>query len=262
MASSFFSNFRKKLFDWYIIRRFICIRVLMPTMTRFNRIIYKYYPDPDKMIRIKIDRISGWYSKDRYEEFTYRGMIRGGEWKRVRKRTIKETFLYKTMHQRFIEGLPWKSTDVFKDRYIKKIETGRKARGYSTLAGIENHYIKCYDALYEDIKENGVREVPEENTLDRMHAHIHKNGELIWTLNGNHRLSIIYILGIEEIEVYVWMRHREWQRKREVILEAVSKGSEVPADLKKYMNHPDILPEIVELRCHPELVMSPTVVSN
>lgn len=50
------------------------------------------------------------------------------------------------------------------------------------------------------------------------------------------------ILGIEEIPVRVWMRHKKWQEKREYILE--KNGVDVRADYQKFLAYPDIKSEL------------------
>lgn len=221
-------------------------------MNTLYRFMYRYHPDPDKAIWIHIDSISGWYTKYHFDEFTYPGKIRGGEWKRVRSRKLKDTLQYKTMHQRFIQGLDWEHTALFKERYLKSLSKGRKARGYHTLEETLKHYKKSYDQLYHDIKNNGYRELPNQNQIDRLHVHIYKNGEIKWTLDGNHRLSILYVSGIKRIPVYVWMRHREWQKKKETILDSIQNRKRIPENLKKYINHPDIQPELDRLKLRVE----------
>jgi hypothetical protein len=71
---------------------------------------------------------------------------------------------------------------------------------------------------------------------------IYKNGEILYTVDGNYRLYMCIEAGIKEISGRVWMRHIEWQEIREHILSR--KGKNVHEEYSQYLDHPDIADEL------------------
>jgi len=65
---------------------------------------------------------------------------------------------------------------------------------------------------------------------------------LLYTVDGNHRLAMCKVLGIRRMPVRVWMRHAEWQQKREIIIGAKD-SAERDSLIKRFGDHPDIISE-------------------
>ena len=74
--------------------------------------------------------------------------------------------------------------------------------------------------------------------IDHPMVCIGRNGELLLTPGGFHRVSMAHLLEIE-IPVWVVKRHREWQLLREEIYQADSREDLNP-EAKAQLDHPDI----------------------
>lgn len=240
-------DFLKKIKTKRIRRRFISLKIIKPLVNFIISRTYNHLSNPEKVIIISIDDIYGWYKKHKFDEFTYPGIIKGGNWDSlIKRKKLKDTANYRGLFQRFKEGLPWKDTILFRNKYSYVLKKGKKVRNLSTLEEIEKYYKLKYDKLYNNIKRKGI--TYSENDRIKSHylfIHIYKNGEILWTPNGNHRLSICSILGFKKIPVKVWMRHKEWQEKRERLLTHFNNNPEKISDLKKHFNHPDIVSDLI-----------------
>ena len=74
--------------------------------------------------------------------------------------------------------------------------------------------------------------------IDHPMVCIGRNGELLLTPGGFHRVSMAHLLEIE-IPVWVVKRHREWQLLREEIHQADS-HEDLNSEAKYQLDHPDI----------------------
>jgi hypothetical protein len=112
------------------------------------------------------------------------------------------------------------------------------------LEELEHYYEKRYDRLFEKIMKVGLLPANEENPgIDPIYIHIGPKGELIYTVDGNHRFYMAEILGIEKMPVKVWMRHEKWQKVRDHILGLNS--NEADPKYREYLDHPDIAGELI-----------------
>jgi hypothetical protein len=71
------------------------------------------------------------------------------------------------------------------------------------------------------------------------HLHIGRNGELILGNNGNHRIAIAKVLGIQSVPCWVRGRHLLWQQIRESVAEAMINSFTIGPDFP-FTNHPDL----------------------
>ncbi|MCC5943259.1 MAG: hypothetical protein JJU37_17075, partial [Balneolaceae bacterium] len=146
---------------------------------------------------------------------------------------------YRGLLQRYNEKKDWLETELFQERYIPKIEKGLKVRGLSNINSLLELYTGYYDTLYQDIKKYGVRTKFENGEcIDPLYIHIYKDGEILFTSDGNHRLFIYHLLGYKKIPVRVWMRHKQWQEKKETLFNSLQ--SENIITDKKLLDHPDL----------------------
>lgn len=167
------------------------------------------------------------------------GDIVGGDWDLdVRQRYGEQDVGYKNMYQRFIENMPWEETDRFKYSYPKKLKKKGKVRGCETIKELIDDYYQNVDALYYDIKQNGIRYAASNGEkFEPIHIFIGRDGQLIYSGGGNHRLHIAKILGLESIPVFVMVRHSQWQKYREFVFKKVRKGESIE-DVDA--THPDL----------------------
>jgi hypothetical protein len=220
--------------------------MIAPIKKALNRLRYSHLADPKKTLMINLSDIRYWYTGNRYDGITFPEEIRGGDWsdKLVpREERLENRSGYLGLIEHFRDGVPWKQTQLFQEKYRNLLSKRGEVKGCSNLDELEKHYTETYDTLYENIREHGLLPAsPENPDIDPVYVHIGPEGELIYTVDGNHRLYIALILGIEQMPVRVWMRHARWQRTRDHILGR--NGKDVDMDYQKFLGHPDIVSEL------------------
>jgi hypothetical protein len=144
---------------------------------------------------------------------------------------------YQGLHQHFLEGVDWKDTKLF------------RTAGYAYLKSTNNldEKLRQRDALFASIREHGVlpsfvpeqhdRETYNEGGVKNIGVLIGRDGELIFSCRGWHRLCISKILKLSRIPVQVLARHTDWQRIRE---EIAASGGRLRDLARKPLHHPDL----------------------
>ena len=205
-------------------------RLAAPICHIYYQLRYKYPPDPDQILWIRIDDITGWYRGNRFDEIAFDGQIKGGDWSKKiipKHQRLANSDKYRSIIERFVEGKTWQETTIFRERYIKKEVLPGNAMNLNELA---NYYSKRYDAIFESIKKEEGLLPPYKNNpnIAPMYICIGSKGEIFWTVDGNHRLYMAMVLGIEKIPVKVLKRHKKWQAFRERTLQSEIKPFEHP----------------------------------
>ena len=157
----------------------------MPLRSDFFKFNYD-----DGKIRSKtmpLNRLNGEWDKDIYN---FQESISKGQ--NLKFNGIKEHFL---------NGVPWRNTTLFQERYLPQLERNGIVRACRSLEALEAQYVKRYDGLYKSIKHDGF-------LVDRpIFVFIGRGGEIIYSYDGNHRLFIAIVLGLEYIPVSLWAYH-------------------------------------------------------
>lgn len=203
---------------------------------------YRHLAPVNKTIKITVSDICGWHPSLIIRGASFQGQILPGDWdidiipKAERLNTSSK---YIGLRERYLEGKKWAETELFL-RYKKLLDQNKQVLGLSSVEELEMYYEENIDSLFNSIERNGILPASDEHPeIKPIYIHIGRDGELIYTADGNHRLAMTDILNLKEIPVQVWKRHQQWQEKREVIL-----GEEhIPKELKVYLSHPDILSE-------------------
>lgn len=171
--------------------------------------------------------------------------ISGGEWDR-KPTDLSESPRYKSFYQHFVEGVEWSATDYYSN---KKESFSKNESQYSrnTNQSFEQK-LQRIDELYSSIKKDGYKKqkkLPRKansvndkidhylREFNEVTVNIGRKGQII-LVNGNHRVTIAKILGIDKIPVRVLVRHKEWQQKRNQATKNPDKLEE------KTKQHPDI----------------------
>ena len=84
------------------------------------------------------------------------------------------------------------------------------------MVDLERVYDKQVSSLYDRMsKARSVSPFGCENlrVLGQLPVHIDRDGSFVWTVDGNHRLYIALILGLECLPVRANFRHLSWQLK-------------------------------------------------
>lgn len=204
----------------------------------FTRHRFKALADPNKVILIAPTEI---VSKLRYDLDIYFGDILDGEWDLERPIELQSSSKQQSMYERFVLGLPWEETVLFKSVYASRLARGEILRGVDNARDLALEYGRRVDALFESMKRDGfvapTDELGRPKTLP--HVHIARDGRFLFGNNGNHRLAIARIIGLRQIPCWVRGRHLEWQQLRERIAEARKAGAPMPLT-NNLSGHPDL----------------------
>lgn len=127
--------------------------------------------------------------------------VTGGDWDIKRRFPIAAAVKHVSLRQRYVEGLAWEETDLFKDVYSKRIKR-EPIRGEATMKGLLAQYYGRVDSMFEDMKRKGFRE---NGPLPKLL--IGRGGEVFIGNQGNHRLAMAQVLGLERFAGEILCRH-------------------------------------------------------
>lgn len=198
--------------------------------------------DPENLIAVKAfeltRKLPTWMDR-----FLAPGDCPGGDWDRETW-DLAESELYRSIIQRFKEGRRWEDTAIFRT-YASRFDRNAPAemvRWTRTLPQLVREYHRRVDGLYRNMRDQGfvlrfdtrgrcLTEVP--------HVHIGRSGDILFGRNGNHRLSIAKVLGLDRFFCEVRARHQDWQALRDRIATA---GPELGRTLVDpgLTHHPDL----------------------
>jgi len=137
------------------------------------------------------------------------------------KLPIEKYALFKSMKNHFLKDVPWDETEWY--MLVNENNTiGDLGRQYEDSQSMENQ-LKLLDKLFEDIRTEGYktqREIGNHSPYpeyDEIKAIIGRDGEIYKSTSGRHRLILCKLLELDEIPVRVFVRHKKWQTKREII---------------------------------------------
>ncbi|MDP3385833.1 MAG: hypothetical protein Q8S24_01260 [Eubacteriales bacterium] len=199
---------------------------------------YKAKAKKDKIIWIDVQAIQKALANEKLRQYAFTGIM-DGDWDLETRDAISQKVI--GIEQHYIEGTPWRETALFK-YYEKRFQNELLILRCKDLDELEDKYNTTINALYENIKTGGYRlPTPENPDIGIIYVYIGREGEILFSGNGNHRLAIARILGIDRIPVTVKARHKQWQNIREAVHLGYNKGQ---ADLlEKYrhlLDHPDL----------------------
>lgn len=158
------------------------------------------------------------------------GEAKGG-WDQFR-RPFEESQIYRSLRERFVNGKDWEQTPAYKDAY-EKIQAGRREWRAETIEELHRR-TEYLDELYEELRENGFKSQLELYQKNEGSARIYQNrmgdmlvpnelriaidrdGEIIRTTHGLHRISIMKILKREDpIPAIIQFKHRRFDGELE-----------------------------------------------
>lgn len=130
------------------------------------------------------------------------GSVESGDWDLTRRYPLEEATKYRSIIQRYSEGLAWEETDLFQSLYARRIES-EPIRGEATMKGLLEQYYTRVDGMFDDLKRNGFREgYPLPRIL------IGRGREIFIGNQGNHRLAMAHVLKLDKIAGEVICKHR------------------------------------------------------
>ncbi|RQH01249.1 hypothetical protein EA472_07285 [Natrarchaeobius oligotrophus] len=202
-----------------------------------------HYPHPYKTIDVDPSVIEWYGGRFTNNPFRYGGTfslayyagatVRGGDWD-LETVPVNELRKYSAVVDRYERGIPWEETNIY-EHILELAERKGSYDGCTTKADVVRRYREI-DELYQQIRDDGYRT---DDGLDQVCVNIGRNGDVIFNGNGNHRLFIAKVLGLDEIPVRVLVRHEDWMTRRRKLVEGEFDGTP-PADTKWGTDHPDL----------------------
>ena len=119
-----------------------------------------------------------------------------GDWDNLAE-PFKETLIFQGLRQRFLEGYAWHRTF-----YYKELSNGLFSRKIEKKGGIDKH-LAYYDALFARIERDGYSNDRNLKPIKICGC----SGQILARYDGNHRLSMALILGVEEVMVKYHLIH-------------------------------------------------------
>jgi len=205
---------------------------------------YDAVADPYKIVYVDYRHITKYLKEKKWEKWGVWGGIIDGKWDINNTIPIDQYPCYKGIKQHFINGVPWEKTSYINDLVrSKQKKYDLPYDGCETWEEVRDQYVekyKEYDLLYQKLKKRGFQKIKTERflhpttyTLPQMV--IGRDGEFIFAGDGRHRVAIAHLLEINKIPIYVYSRHKKWQKIREDIYKNSAKkyGTEI-------RSHPDL----------------------
>lgn len=165
------------------------------------------------------------------------GSVIGGEWDKP-ECEVEDLCTYRSFKNHFVGGLPWEETEFYQREieYLEEIGTHYNCESEQEFRDVRCAYL---DYLFGRMKHNGYEsqdDAPgDERNKSRLHevtVNIGRDGELLFNVYGQHRLSMAKLLDIPQIPVIVIARHDVWQQIRDK-----TQKSRAPDE---YNGHPDL----------------------
>lgn len=169
-------------------------------------------PRPDEVIYLDPKQITGHVStslarKVRRQVGLKRAVIVGGDWDlEVRKVAFRDTDLFKSCKLRFLLGVPWMDTPIYRQQY-DEIKKGVN-KEFKTLEELRVRYEKLDGVFAQVQSEQALSASP--NHLIRIN--IGRTGQVSWGPDGRHRLAIALVANIASIPARIGFVHPEGLR--------------------------------------------------
>ena len=124
-----------------------------------------------------------------------------GDWDIERRYPIAEAIKHRSIAQRYSEGRPWEETDIFRDNYAGRIKR-EPIRGEPTMQGLLAQYYGRVDTMFADMQKRGF--VADKRLPVLL---IGRDGEVFIGNQGNHRLAMARVLGLDRFAGDILCRH-------------------------------------------------------
>lgn len=137
--------------------------------------------------------------------------VKGGNWDIDRRFEFKNTAKYRAIVQRYQEGRDWRETDLFTDAYRRRLERDGRIGRCRTIQDLAADYERRFDRLFEKLKRDGFRTDNGRGKNYQLPAFlIGRDGEVFIGNQGNHRLAMAQVLGLDKIAGRIACRHELW----------------------------------------------------
>lgn len=137
--------------------------------------------------------------------------VQGGDWDIVRRVDLTLTAKHKSIVQRYIDGLPWLETELFRGSYANRFNAGKGVRGAISLTDLAAQYETRVDAMFASLKADGFLEVVEGRSVPLPKVHVARTGEIILGNQGNHRVAMAKVIGLSGILARLHTVHSDYR---------------------------------------------------
>jgi hypothetical protein len=130
------------------------------------------------------------------------------KWAEAPRGPVTETDKYRSIVMRFVDEQPWEATPLFTSIYPRRFAEGEtEIRGCASLEDLLTDYYRRVDALFADMQVHGFRQEVAGQRVAPIRVYLAQDGELLLGNQGNHRLAMAQVLGLETIVVDIVARH-------------------------------------------------------
>lgn len=132
----------------------------------------------------------------------------GGDWDVERRYPLERSAKHRAIFERYQDNRRWEETDLFLDVYARRLEHG-PVRGEGTFKQLVAQYYGRVDGLFEDLKSNGFRTVDGRGKpVPLPGLLIGRTGEVFLDNQGNHRVAMAKVIGLDRIAGRIRCRHK------------------------------------------------------
>lgn len=133
--------------------------------------------------------------------------IMGGNWDIDRRYQFQDTAKYRAIVAHYAENVPWLETDLFRDAYARRLKRDGHVGRSRTLAQLAADYDRRFDPMVEEMRREGFRLTSTNGKLHALPVLLIGRDEMFIGNQGNHRLAIAQMLGLEKFAGKVICRH-------------------------------------------------------
>lgn len=126
-----------------------------------------------------------------------------GDWDIDRRRPLADSVKYRSVVAHFRDGVPWSETDLFSETYSRRLAAGETIRGARSLRDLAKKYEAQVDTIYAAMKRDGFKA-----SRGLPHLLIGRGGEVFIGNQGNHRLAMAHVLGLDRFAGEIVCRHQ------------------------------------------------------
>jgi hypothetical protein len=131
-----------------------------------------------------------------------------GDWDIERRYPIARSAKHRAIVERYRDGKRWEDTDLFLDVYARRLEHG-PVRGEATWDRLVAQYYSRVDGMFANLKAEGFRLEAKGRPVPLPGLLIGRNGEVFLNNQGNHRVAMAQVIGLERIAGSIRCRHKK-----------------------------------------------------
>jgi hypothetical protein len=136
--------------------------------------------------------------------------LKGGGWDIERRHRFQDCAKYRAVHAHFVDGVPWIETELFTEAYRSRLEREGRIGRHRSLTSVADGYSR-FDKLYSGMKRDGFRTEAASGKQYVLPALlVGRDGEVFIGNQGNHRLAIAQVLGLDRFAGRIACRHELW----------------------------------------------------